>query len=55
MVAESDIAEAIRKLKNLRRRIDGCGMSPHPNDWIVDCTAQNEIRELIDLYLANLQ
>lgn len=54
-VATGDIAEAIRKLTNLRRRIDGCGISPDHNDWIVDCTAQNEIRQLVDLYIANLQ
>jgi hypothetical protein len=48
------ISHAVRKLTSLRRRIDGCGAAPGRNDWIVDCTAQLEIRGLADLLIANL-
>lgn len=53
-VASSDIDEAMELVTNLRRHVDGCGLSPDRNDWIVDCTAQIEIRELIDIYIVNL-
>jgi hypothetical protein len=53
-VAIDDIDEAIRKLENLRRRVDGCGSEPDMNDWIIDCTAQLQIRDFIDLYISNL-
>ncbi len=53
-VADGNIDEAMKLLENTRRHVDGCGLSPDGNDWIVDCTAQVEIRELIDIYIANL-
>ncbi len=53
-VASGDIDEAMELLTNLRRHVDGCGLAPDPNDWIVDCAAQIAIRELIDIYIANL-
>jgi hypothetical protein len=31
----------------LHARVDGCGDQPDRNDWIVDCGAQVEIRELV--------
>jgi hypothetical protein len=45
---------AIRKLINLRRRLDGCEESPDPNDWLVTCAAQQEVRFLVDLLLDNV-
>lgn len=45
---------AIHHLGNLRARMDGCGTSPDRNDWIETCPEQLEIRELIDLLIANL-
>jgi hypothetical protein len=45
---------AIKKLENLRVHLDGCGTKADGNDWITDCTAQIEIRDLIDLYISNL-
>jgi hypothetical protein len=55
-ILEEDNAEAIRKLQNLRRRVDGCETGPiaDRNDWIIDCTAQNMVRDLIDTLIANL-
>lgn len=53
-LAGGNIDEAMELLANIRRHLDGCGLSPDRNDWIVDCTAQTEIRELIDIYIANL-
>jgi len=34
--------------------IDGCGASPDPNDWVLDCPAQIQFREYLDLLVANL-
>jgi hypothetical protein len=53
-IASNNIDEAIELLVNIRRHLDGCGLLPDRNDWIVDCIAQIEIRELIDIYIANL-
>jgi Bacterial TSP3 repeat len=45
---------ALDKLMSLRMRINGCGVAPDGNDWIVDCTIQTEIRMLVDLLIANV-
>jgi hypothetical protein len=34
--------------------MDGCGSTADNTDWIVDCTAQLEIRALLDLLVDNL-
>ena len=47
-------ADAIQQLKNLRMRIDGCGVKPDKNDWIISCSDQVDIRSLVDLLLVNL-
>ena len=47
-------AVAILRLNNLRARLDGCGATPDTNDWIVTCPEQLEIRELVDVLIANL-
>lgn len=54
LVAQGKIAQAIKKVQDLRSRVDGCGATADLDDWIVDCTAQLEVRALIDLFLANL-
>jgi hypothetical protein len=46
---------AIKKLRDLRLRVDGCGSSADSNDWITDCTDQALIRSLIDLLIGNIQ
>lgn len=53
-IAAGDEAHAVQHLETLRGRVDGCGSSADGNDWIVDCTAQVEIRGWIDLLIANL-
>jgi nucleoside-specific outer membrane channel protein Tsx len=53
-IAAGDIAEAIRKLENLRRHVDGCGTVPGNDDWITDCAVQVDVRNLIDTLIANL-
>lgn len=55
-IMDGDIAGALRDLRNLRRHVDGCetaGMADR-NDWISDCTAQDAIRDLIDLLIINI-
>jgi hypothetical protein len=47
-------ADAIKKLRTLRTHVDGCGTAPARDDWIKDCAAQRDIRDLIDGLLANL-
>lgn len=50
-----DLEQAIRELQHLRERVDGCGTEPEPNDWIVDCTVQLQVRAVLDLFIANLE
>jgi hypothetical protein len=45
---------AIRKLIDLRLRVDGCGGTADSNDWIVSCAAQFDIRQMIDLLIQNV-
>ena len=59
-IAAGDIAGAIGKLQNLRRKVDGCGALlgleiADNDDWITDCAAQHEIRDLIDGLIARLR
>jgi len=54
-IVKGKIEHAIKQLEQLRKRVDGCGTEPDQNDWIVDCTAQLQVRTLIDLFIANLQ
>ena len=53
-IETGDTAGAIRALQNLRRKVDGCGVTADRNDWISDCPSQIEIRDLIDLLIINL-
>jgi hypothetical protein len=53
-VARDQSDQAIHHLENLRRHLDGCGATPDGNDWIVDCGAQIQIRDLVDLLITNL-
>ena len=64
-VAAGDSAGAIESLTDLRRRVDGCDpllpapIAPDSNDWIRGtptdpCSAQDQVRDLIDLLIANL-
>jgi hypothetical protein len=50
----ADMDDATQQLKNLRRKVDGCGETADNNDWIVDCDAQQLVRDLIDVLIANL-
>jgi dienelactone hydrolase len=53
-VARGQISGAVRMLENLKMRVDGCGVSPDRNDWIIVCYTQVKFRELLDLYILNL-
>ena len=53
-VAGGRVDQAIHHLQNLRRHLDGCGAEADTDDWIVDCEAQVQIRDLLDLLIANL-
>ncbi|HOC41877.1 MAG TPA: hypothetical protein PKJ99_02575 [Thermoanaerobaculales bacterium] len=53
-IAAGQMANALQQLSNLRMRIDGCGASPDTNDWVLECTAQIQLREYLDLLAANL-
>ncbi len=54
LVAGGKPDKAIQLLKTLRSKVDGCGAAADDSDWIIDCTAQIEIRGYIDLYIDNL-
>jgi uncharacterized delta-60 repeat protein len=47
-------ADAIAGLQSLRSRVDGCPSTADGDDWIVDCTAQTQVRGLIDQVIGKL-
>jgi hypothetical protein len=53
-VAQGKVDIALNMLAQLRTKMDGCGTEPDNTDWIVDCTAQVQIRALLDLLVTNL-
>jgi hypothetical protein len=53
-VLAGDLAGAVEELRSLLNRVDGCGRSADRDDWIPDCGAQVQIRELIDKLIAAL-
>ena len=53
-VSQGKVDQALNELAHLRSKMDGCGTSADNTDWIVDCTAQVQIRALLDLLVANL-
>lgn len=46
---------AIKKLVDLRLRVNGCGAGPDSNDWILDCKVQLVVRSLIDVLIGNVE
>ena len=54
LILAGNRVQAIEELRNLRRRVDGCGSTPDNNDWIKDCASQVHVRGLIDILIANL-
>lgn len=45
---------ALNKLLLIRRHLDGCPSTPDSDDWVVDCTAQVDLRGLVDVLATNL-
>ena len=54
-IEKGKIEQAIKELQHLRERVDGCGTEAEPNDWIVDCAVQLQVRTVLDLFIANLE
>ncbi len=58
LILAGEIEMALRELRNLRRRADGCdgspGEAPDSNDWITGCAAQRPVQVAIDVLVANL-
>jgi probable HAF family extracellular repeat protein len=48
-------SSALHQIDKLERRVDGCGARPDRGDWIVDCAAQTEFRELLTVYRRNVE
>ena len=48
------VDQALNELAQLRTKMDGCGTSADNTDWIVDCTAQVQMRTYLDLLVTNL-
>lgn len=55
LLLDGESGEAIRKLVNLERHLDGCGAVADANDWVIDCASQVELRDLVALLIANLE
>ena len=53
-VLQGKVDQALTELDHLRDKMDGCGSTADNTDWIVDCTAQTEIRGWIDLLITNI-
>jgi hypothetical protein len=53
-IADGKVGQALNELAQLRSKLDGCGTAADNTDWIVDCTAQTEIRGFVDLIVDNL-
>lgn len=51
-MGHSDVA--LKMLMNLRKHVDGCGATADNNDWIINCDGQMQVRDLLDLLIANL-
>jgi Tol biopolymer transport system component len=50
-----DVAGALDLLRDLRRKVDGCGVSADSNDWIRECPAQLAVRAQIDSMITTLE
>jgi Bacterial TSP3 repeat len=53
-VADGKVDQALSQLDAISQKLDGCGTQPDGNDWIIDCTAQVQIRHLVDILVTNL-
>ena len=53
-IAMGKTAGALKQIRDLRTKLDGCGAQPDNSDWITDCAAQITVRELLDLLTTNL-
>jgi hypothetical protein len=57
-ILSGDCDEAVKKLNNLRKHLDGCfdaSGSPDKNDWIIDCATQVQVRQWVDTLIDNLE
>jgi hypothetical protein len=52
-IQKGEIDKALKSLRQLRNRVDGCPPQADDNDWIVDCNQNIWIRDLIDILIAN--
>lgn len=52
LIVAGRTGDAVKELKSLRKRVDGCNGTSRervdPDDWIGDCADQHAIRSLID-------
>jgi hypothetical protein len=53
-ILKGQVDQALKELAQLRTKMDGCGTSADNTDWIVDCTAQVQMRTFLDLLVTNL-
>jgi hypothetical protein len=58
LIVAGRTGDAVKELKSLRKRVDGCNGTSREradaDDWIVDCSDQRTIRSLIDGLITNL-
>ena len=54
LLKQGRVADAIQKLRDLRKHFDGCGKKADNTDWVLVCGPQVTIRDLIDLLISNL-
>jgi hypothetical protein len=54
ILLDGNTASAVKKLQTVRKHVDGCGAQADGDDWIKTCSAQVQVRALVDLLIANL-
>jgi len=54
-IARGQNTKAIQMLQSLRTKVDGCGVTADQTDWIMECAAQIQIRDFLDLLIINLR
>lgn len=53
-LSSGDVGAAVQKLIGLRPRMDGCGTESDTDDWLADCTAQYQVRALLEQIIHKL-
>jgi len=54
LIKSGKTGKALKNIASLRTHLDGCGATPDRGDWIVNCTDQLVVRNLLDTLAENV-